>query len=81
MGLVKLLLIINIITASLVVSDVSISTEKLQPRFIKIPTTEREINKLQRSFYQITRFPRTICAIDYTHVKIQNPGNTFIVIL
>lgn len=46
-----------------------------------MPTTEREISKLQRSFYQIARFPRAIGAIDCTHVKIQNPGNTKIVIL
>ncbi|NP_001233059.1 uncharacterized protein LOC100569528 [Acyrthosiphon pisum] len=61
-------------TASLIVRDVSIAIAKLRPRFIQMPTTEREISKLQRSFYQIARFPRTIGAIDCTHVKIQNPG-------
>ncbi|XP_060844436.1 LOW QUALITY PROTEIN: putative nuclease HARBI1 [Rhopalosiphum padi] len=61
-------------TASLIVRDVSIAIAKLRPRFIKMPTTEREISKLQRSFYQIARFPRAIGAIDCTHVKIQNPG-------
>jgi len=65
-------------TASLIVRDVSIVIAKLRPRFIKMPTTEREISKLQRSFYQIARFPRTIGAIDCTHVKIQNPGTLYI---
>lgn len=40
-----------------------------------MPETEAEINKLQLQFYKIARFPRTIGAIDCTHVKIQNPGN------
>lgn len=62
-------------TASLIVRDVSIAIAKLRPRFIKMPSTENEISILQKSFYQIARFPRTIGAIDCTHVRIQNPGN------
>jgi len=62
-------------TASLIVRDVSIAIAKLRPKFIKMPSSEREITALQKRFYQIAKFPRTIGAIDCTHVKIQNPGN------
>lgn len=62
--------------ASLAVRDVSIAIAKHRSKFIKMLSTESEISKLQRSFYHIARFPRTIGAIDCTHVKIQNPGNT-----
>ncbi|KAF0706476.1 Uncharacterized protein FWK35_00023526 [Aphis craccivora] len=58
----------------LIVRDVSVSIAKLQPRFIRMPETETEIRNLQRRFFQIARFPRTIGAIDCTHIKIQNPG-------
>lgn len=62
-------------TASLIVRDVSVAIAKLRPIFINIPETESEINDLQLRFYKIARFPRTIGAIDCTHIKIQNPGN------
>ncbi|KAF0750622.1 Uncharacterized protein FWK35_00013165 [Aphis craccivora] len=39
-----------------------------------MPETETELRNLQRRFYQIAGFPRTIGAIDCTHIKIQNPG-------
>lgn len=61
-------------TALLIVRDVSIALAKLRPTFIKM-SNESEIFTLQRRFYQIAKFPRTIGAIDCTHVKIQNPGN------
>lgn len=58
-------------TASLIVRDVSTAIAMLRPTFVKMPI-ESEIPKMQKHFYQITKFPR---AIDCTHVKIQNPGN------
>jgi len=61
-------------TASLIVRDVSIAIAKLRPTFVKMPI-ESEIPTMQKRFYQIAKFPRTIGAIDCTHVKIQNPGN------
>lgn len=64
-------------TASLIVRDVSIAIAKLRPTFIKMPI-ESEISTMQKRFYEIAKFPRTIGAIDCTHVKIQNPGNTYI---
>jgi len=63
-------------TACLIVRNVSVAIAKLRPRFIRMPETKTEIKNLQRRFYQIARFPRTIGAIDCTHIKIQNPGKS-----
>lgn len=61
-------------TASLIVKNVSVAIARLRPKFIKMPETEGEINTIQRQFYELAKFPRVICAIDCTHVKIQSPG-------
>jgi len=61
-------------TASLIVCDVSTAIAKLRPIFVKMPI-ESEIPTMQKRFYKIAKFPKTIRAIDCTHVKIQNPGN------
>lgn len=37
--------------------------------------TVNEIAECQLKFYENSRFPRVIGAIDCTHVKIQSPGN------
>lgn len=39
-----------------------------------MPESEEEIKKVQEEFYNISRFPRCIGALDCTHVKIQSPG-------
>lgn len=46
-------------TASLIVCDVSIAIAKLRPTFVKMQT-ESEIPTMQKHFYQIAKFPRTI---------------------
>lgn len=61
-------------TASLIVRDVSTAIAKLRSTFVCMPI-ESEMPTMQKCFYQIAKFPRTIGAIDCTHVKIQNPGN------
>lgn len=42
--------------------------------FIKMPQTNTECQKAAAEFYRIAGFPRTIGAIDCTHVKIRSPG-------
>lgn len=65
---------VNKTIACMIIHDVSVAIAKLRPSFIRMPGSETEINNLQRRFFQIARFPRTIGAIDCTHIKIQNPG-------
>jgi len=54
-------------TACIIVQDVSVAIAKLRPRFIRMPETETEIRNLQRRFYQIARFPRTIGRCNRLH--------------
>lgn len=42
--------------------------------YIKMPETDEERLNACQAFYMLKRFPRTIGAIDCTHVKIQSPG-------
>lgn len=42
--------------------------------FVRMPETEAELRKASIDFYSLARFPRTIGAIDCTHIKIQSPG-------
>lgn len=39
-----------------------------------MPQTAEELKKASKAFYAFAKFPRTIGAIDCTHVKIQSPG-------
>lgn len=41
---------------------------------IKMPANEIEMREAAAAFYELSRFPRTIGAIDCTHIKIQSPG-------
>lgn len=65
---------VSVPTVSRVVKKVSSAIVKLRPRYIKMPTSEAEIEHCQREFYSIANFPFVIGAIDCTHVKIQSPG-------
>lgn len=53
---------------------VSLAIANLRCQFIKMPDTRVERGAAAASFYAIREFPRTIGAIDCTHVKIQSPG-------
>lgn len=46
--------------------------------FIKMPETNAERQQAAADFYQLAEFPRTIGAIDCTHVKIQSPGGPLV---
>lgn len=43
-------------------------------QFVKMPSNRPEMQKLCEAFYEIASFPRTIGAIDCTHIKIESPG-------
>uniref|UniRef100_A0A6P7H1J5 Putative nuclease HARBI1 n=1 Tax=Diabrotica virgifera virgifera TaxID=50390 RepID=A0A6P7H1J5_DIAVI len=65
---------IDVATASRTIARVSRELATLYPRFIKMPTTQREILTHQEKFYSMFRFPRIIGAVDGTHIRIQSPG-------
>lgn len=46
--------------------------------FIKMPMTAREREDAAAQFYAFAQFPRTIGAIDCTHVKLQSPGGNLV---
>lgn len=61
-------------TACRIIHRVSDAIANLYKVFIKMPTTDEEINSKIFEFYQLSRFPQCIGAIDCTHIKIQSPG-------
>lgn len=46
--------------------------------FVKMPQTNAERQQAATEFYRFGQFPRTIGAIDCTHVKIQSPGGNLV---
>lgn len=48
--------------------------------FIRMPETAHERQEAAARFYEIAEFPRTIGAIDCTHVKIDSPGGHLVCI-
>lgn len=61
-------------TASRIVKLVSHELATLRPQFIKFPESEEERQKVKQDFYDISKFPMVIGALDCTHVKIKSPG-------
>nr|CAI5855902.1 unnamed protein product [Callosobruchus analis] len=64
---------VHVSTAIRVVARVSHAIATLRPQKVKMPEP-REPIRAQNEFYNIARFPKTLAAIDCTHVKIQSPG-------
>lgn len=48
------------------------------PTIVKMPETVEERRAAAVAFREIAGFPRTIGAIDCTHVKIQSPGGRMV---
>ena len=48
-------------------------TEKLGPKYIKLPYTPDEVERLAAAFYKEHNFPQCIGAIDGTHIPIKQP--------
>lgn len=61
-------------TACRIIIKVLRAIASLGKQFIKFPESDEELNKVVQGFYEISRFPRCIGAIDCTHIKIQSPG-------
>ncbi|XP_055858631.1 putative nuclease HARBI1 [Episyrphus balteatus] len=61
-------------TVCLVVRRVSSAIASLRKDIIKMPDSDEEMAEASYAFYNLAKFPRTIGAIDCTHVKIQSPG-------
>ncbi|XP_023311821.1 putative nuclease HARBI1 [Anoplophora glabripennis] len=59
-------------TASRVIKNMSQAIASLAPTHIKMPENNRELAVEKEMFYNISRFPNVIGAIDCTHV--QSPG-------
>jgi len=60
-------------TASSIVKLVSHEIALLRPQFVNFPNNERETKQVKQDFYNISKFPMVIDALDCTHVKIRSP--------
>lgn len=56
------------------VKTVALAIAKLKREYIRMPRTDEELMAVCSAFYAKAKFPRTIGAIDCTHVRIQSPG-------
>ncbi|XP_031331955.1 putative nuclease HARBI1 [Photinus pyralis] len=61
-------------TASRIIARVTRAIASLAQHYIKMPSTDEEKAQTTRKFYNVSRFPKVIGAIDCTHVRIQSPG-------
>lgn len=61
-------------TASRHIWKVTRAIAGLYPQFVKMPSTQEGLQRESQLFYNISRFPRCIGALDCTHVKIISPG-------
>ncbi|CAH1976654.1 unnamed protein product [Acanthoscelides obtectus] len=64
---------VHVSSASRIVAHVSRVIAALRPQKVKMPIPTEHV-QAQNDFYNIARFPKTVAAIDCTHVKIQSPG-------
>ncbi|KAK4883042.1 hypothetical protein RN001_006361 [Aquatica leii] len=64
-------------TAGKIITKVANAIASLRPQYIALPNNEAERNIVIDNFYRIARFPRTVGAIDCTHIRIQSPGGNF----
>lgn len=61
-------------TTGRVIQKVTEALISLRDQYVKFSETEEEKIEVQRQFYEISRFPKVLGAIDCTHIKIQSPG-------
>ncbi|KAK9681280.1 DDE superfamily endonuclease [Popillia japonica] len=61
-------------TATRTINKVTRDIARLAINIIKMPSTAEEIDETKHQFYNISKFPRCVGAIDCTHIKIQSPG-------
>lgn len=65
-------------TACRIVHKVTDAIARLYPEYIRMPVTQEKRRQAAHDFYQISRFPRVIGAIDCTHVRMKSPGRSII---
>jgi hypothetical protein len=61
-------------TVSRAIPKVINAIARRRAEFINMPDNEQAKNKIKQSFFNISKFPRCVGAVDCTHVKIQSPG-------
>ncbi|KAI4455638.1 hypothetical protein MML48_9g00001204 [Holotrichia oblita] len=61
-------------TACRVIYKVARAIAPLSTRVINMPRSKEEITDVRQGFYNISRFPRCLGALDCAHVKIISPG-------
>lgn len=61
-------------TASRIVKLVSNEIANLYPQFVRFSNNTNDTNKVKQEFYNISKFPKVIGALDCTHVKIKSTG-------
>lgn len=65
---------IDVSTVSRVITKVTTTIALLRLEYITMPITEAERKEVMQGFFNISRFPRCIGAIDCTHIKISSVG-------
>ncbi|KAK9746785.1 hypothetical protein QE152_g5860 [Popillia japonica] len=60
-------------TTSRLITKTIRAIARLHSEFIEMPSNA-DVQRLRESFYNISKFPRCIEALDCTHIRIQSPG-------
>lgn len=47
---------------------------KQRPKFVSFPSTVAHTRRVVKGFYDRSKFPRVIGAVDCSHIRIQGPG-------
>lgn len=61
-------------TASRVIRQVTRTIARLSNSYIKLPEIQEETYHTRQGFFNISKFPKCIGALDCTHIRIQSPG-------
>nr|CAI5843093.1 unnamed protein product [Callosobruchus analis] len=65
---------VSIASACRIIKKVSGSIAELGEHYIKMPSTNEELEVTAAEFYRKSRFPRVIGAIYCTQIRIDSPG-------
>lgn len=61
-------------TAGVIIRKVTREIALLRHLFVRFPDTDQGVRQIQEGFYRMNHFPRVLCAIDCTHVRLQSQG-------
>ncbi|XP_035453024.2 putative nuclease HARBI1 isoform X1 [Spodoptera frugiperda] len=62
-------------SVSRIIAQVSLLIASKMKDFVKLPSTENEINAVKQKFYEVAHFPEVIGCIGCTHIKIRSPSS------